>query len=82
MKVFDATSGEPLLILNQTAEPTSAVFSPDGKRLAVSSFDNLIHVYTLDIDELKGLARSRVTRSLTAEECQQYLHLEECPAGF
>jgi len=24
-------------------------------------------------------AKSRVTRSLTTEECQQYLHVEQCP---
>jgi hypothetical protein len=30
-------------------------------------------------DELVALARSRVTRSLTTEECQKYLHVEECP---
>ncbi len=26
-----------------------------------------------------ALARSRATRSLTEEECQQYLHLDSCP---
>jgi len=29
--------------------------------------------------ELIALAKSRLTRSLTTEECQQYLHLEDCP---
>jgi hypothetical protein len=29
---------------------------------------------------LIALAKSRVTRSLTTEECQQYLHVEACPA--
>lgn len=36
-------------------------------------------IYTLDMDELTDLARSRVARSLTAEECRQYLHVETCP---
>ena len=26
------------------------------------------------------LAESRVTRSLTDEECQKYLHMEQCPS--
>jgi hypothetical protein len=33
----------------------------------------------VDTDELVALARSRVTRSLTAEECQKYLHVDDCP---
>jgi hypothetical protein len=33
------------------------------------------------MDELTDLARSRVSRSLTTEECRQYLHLDECPDG-
>ena len=28
-----------------------------------------------------ALARSRLTRTLTPEECRQYLHVEACPAG-
>jgi hypothetical protein len=28
-----------------------------------------------------ALGRSRVTRSLTTEECRQYLHVEECPTS-
>jgi len=28
-----------------------------------------------------ALAQSRVTRSLTDEECQQYLHVEQYPEG-
>ena len=32
------------------------------------------------VDELTELAWSRVTRSLTDDECQQYLHLDSCPA--
>jgi hypothetical protein len=31
------------------------------------------------IDLLMSLARSRVTRNLTPEECRQYLHLDEVP---
>ena len=31
------------------------------------------------IEDLFALAKSRVTRSLRTEECQQYLHLEACP---
>jgi len=36
-------------------------------------------VHVLPIEELIALARSRVTRSLTTNECQRYLHIEQCP---
>lgn len=32
------------------------------------------------VDQIaSALARTRVTRSLTAEKCRRYLHVEECP---
>jgi hypothetical protein len=31
------------------------------------------------IEALMAQARTRVTRSLTAEECQKYLHVKQCP---
>jgi len=33
----------------------------------------------LDDNELLKLVRSRITRTLTPQECQQYLHSEHCP---
>jgi hypothetical protein len=32
------------------------------------------------LDDTIALAHSRLTRSLTDEECRRYLHLEGCPA--
>ena len=54
-------------------------FSPDGKRLATASQDGTVQVYTLDPRELLNLARSRVTRALTAEECQRYFQSTTSP---
>jgi WD40 repeat protein len=54
--------------------------SPDGKYLATSSKDGSIRLYVLPVEDLIALAQSRVTRSLTEEECQQFLHLKECPS--
>lgn len=34
----------------------------------------------LDLEDLMCLARERLTRSLTEEECRQYLHVDGCPA--
>jgi hypothetical protein len=55
-------------------------FAPDGKSLmAISITDMVGRGYVLDSQELVALARSRITRALTAAECQQYLHVPQCP---
>ena len=38
-----------------------------------------VRVYALQMEDLVALAKSRLTRSLTTEECQKYLHVEQCP---
>ena len=34
----------------------------------------------LSVDELVDIAESRLTRALSEEECQEYLHMDSCPA--
>jgi WD40 repeat protein len=58
--------------------PQAMSFSPDGERLAVDVGDN-VRVYALNIDALIDLARDRVTRRFTYQECRQYLHVGRCP---
>lgn len=58
-------------------------FSPDGKKLISVGFGLVgddIRVWALDIDDLISIARRNVTRRLTDDECQQYLHVDRCPA--
>ena len=79
-RVWDATTGENLLTLPVDSESVGGVsFSPDGKRLAVGGYSG-IYIFALPIDDVVALAKSRITRSLTTEECQQYLHVKQCPA--
>jgi WD40 repeat protein/class 3 adenylate cyclase len=75
-KVWDASTGQALLTL-----PGFLVeFRPDGKSLmAITVSDIVGRGFYLDVQELVALARSRLTRSLTSEECQQYLHVAQCP---
>jgi WD40 repeat protein/DNA-binding SARP family transcriptional activator len=54
-------------------------FSPDGTRLAYMAADGTVRVLALNIDDLIDLARSRLTRSWTRDECETYLHRETCP---
>jgi hypothetical protein len=56
-------------------------FSPDGTRLAYTAADGTVRVLALDIDDLIELARSRLTRLWTQNECVTYLHRDSCPAS-
>ncbi len=76
-KLWDATTGQELLTFFGDGSGLSDIaFSPDGRRLATGG-DNGVRVYLLQIEDLIALARTRVTRSLTSEECQKYLHLDQ-----
>jgi WD40 repeat protein/DNA-binding SARP family transcriptional activator len=50
-------------------------FSPDGRLLAGVRQEPVpfVHVWALDPEHLLRIARSRVTRSLTDDECRRYL---------
>lgn len=81
MRLFDPASGRQLLVLRGHELIVCSVdFSHDGSML-VSQSPGEIRVWAVDIDDLLEIARRNVTRSLSEEECRQYLHLESCPAG-
>ena len=80
-KVWDTASGQELLTL--TIQPIGLLdiaITPDGKYLATAGRDGMVRLFVLDTDELIALGQSRVTRALTDEECQRYLHMETCPS--
>jgi WD40 repeat protein len=78
-RVWDALTGKELLSLHAPDGLTSVAFSPDGTQLAVASRDGTDRIYLLKIEDLIALAKQRITRSLTTEECQPYLHVATCP---
>jgi WD40 repeat protein len=81
VKLWDSASGRELLTLvRQNAQVNSMALSPDGTRLAVASSDGTLRTYLLSVTALQQLARSRLTRPLSAEECQKYLHAACAPA--
>jgi WD40 repeat protein len=80
--LWDLATGKELHSFFGSAGGVMGVtFHPDSSKLALSSSDGVIRVYTLKTIDLLTLAQSRVTRSLTAAECQKYLHSSSCPAG-
>ena len=82
-KLWDPATGREVLTLFGHDLVVNAVgFSPDGRFLATVSGDGTVALHLLPIDELRDLARERVTRPLTDEECRQYLHVGKCPAAI
>jgi WD40 repeat protein/energy-coupling factor transporter ATP-binding protein EcfA2 len=80
VRLWDATTGQRLLTFSgHTGGIWHVAFSPDGAWLATASADGTAKIYPLEIDQLIARAQARLTRTLTQEECRQYLHLEKCP---
>jgi WD40 repeat protein len=79
-KVWDVDAGSELFSLyGNTSNVFGVSFSPDGESLATAGADGSIRTYTLQFDQLIALARSRLTRTLSDEECRKFLHAETCP---
>jgi WD40 repeat protein/DNA-binding SARP family transcriptional activator len=79
-RIFDWPAGLETLKLPEGG--LRLAFSPDGKLLAGVQPEPtpFVHVWTLDPERLLQIARHRVTRSLTEDECGRYLH-RSCVAG-
>jgi len=71
---------EPLTLYGNSGAVYQVAFSPDGTRIASVGRDHVVHIYELNIEELIGIAQSRLTRGWTNEECQKYLHSATCPS--
>jgi WD40 repeat protein len=84
IKIWDAASGNRLITLLENAEGaiSHVEFNPDGRRVLASvsgASHSTVLEFILPIEELIEVAQSRLTRSLTDDECRQYLHLDACP---
>jgi WD40 repeat protein/transcriptional regulator with XRE-family HTH domain len=76
---WDASTGEELVVYRVPGIPLSHVkITPDGKKIIVAGAGH-IYGYIFDLEETIRLARSRLTRWFTLDECRKYLHREECP---
>jgi WD40 repeat protein len=80
VKLWDLETRRRRLTLHgHSLKPTSVDFSPDGRLIASASPDGTAALHLLPLDEFVDVARSRVTRPLTDDECAQYLRVTPCP---
>ena len=75
VELWDVKTGRARYTLAALPAPVTGVtFSPNGVYLATSG--DAVRVFLLRLDDLVALAEQRTSRSLTADECHQYLHVE------
>ena len=80
VRLWDPETGiEQLVLHGHERRIVHVVFSPDGSMLASIGDDGLVRVWALDLDDLIAIANDRLTRTLTDDECRQYLHVDRCP---
>ncbi|MGB8646669.1 MAG: CHAT domain-containing protein [Anaerolineae bacterium] len=76
-RIWEVVTGALVTTLRGHADAvTSAVYSPDGKYVLTASIDGTALRYLAGIDDLLALADRRVTRALSCEEEQTYLHTQ------
>jgi WD40 repeat protein/serine/threonine protein kinase len=75
----DENSGEEITMLTDQNWPLEGVdFSPDGRYVVTAGDDGMVRVFVVTVEDLMELARSRLSRGFTREECRTYLHLPPC----
>jgi WD40 repeat protein/DNA-binding SARP family transcriptional activator len=82
VRVWDVEAGVPTVTLRGHDSLVSSVaFDPDGDRVVSADVAGAVRVWAVDLDDLIGIARAKLTRTLTDEECRQFLHQPSCSAG-
>ena len=79
--MWDVASHTVILEFTHPRGVEAVAFSADGKYLATGSDDGVVRKFPLDDNELLTVARARVMRDLTSDECRQYLHTDQCSVG-
>jgi WD40 repeat protein len=71
------------VVFTSPVEPSAVVgvaFSADGSRVTAIYSDGRIIVHAIALEDVIEIARARLTRGFTDEECRTYLHVLTCRA--
>jgi WD40 repeat protein len=79
IRLWDTRDGRLLQVIPMGEDWAKAVAFTDDRHVVVGTLSGLVAGLTFDVDELVQIGRSRVTRTLTDQECRTYLHLDTCP---
>jgi WD40 repeat protein len=80
VRIWSLATGEPLQGIPFETVIQNVAFADDRRLLVTPDEGPAVLVLTTDLQELLGIARDRVTRDLTREECRTYLHVDTCPS--
>jgi DNA-binding SARP family transcriptional activator/WD40 repeat protein len=81
VRIWDMKSGSPLQAMSLDEQSVQNVeFIESGHLLVTPQTGPNALILTTDVDELIDVARRRVTRGFTTDECRVYLHVDTCPA--
>jgi len=75
--VWDLATGAERYDIETGAPGWSVDLSPDGIRMVVPGAEGTIRIYTMSPEELVDIARSRLLRGFSAEECARF-QVEPC----
>lgn len=77
--VLDLQTGDLIELISQAdRDITNIEFINDDRHLLITSSTGPAEILTLDPNELVNIARSRISRGFSAEECEFY-QLDPCP---
>jgi WD40 repeat protein len=77
LRIWDPHSGEQQLVLRIPF--SSVALSPDGSSVASARAHGELLVAPLDLDDVIEVAKRKLNRSPTDEECRRYRDIEGCP---
>jgi WD40 repeat protein len=78
--LYDLSSGDVERRIELPSDAHSVAFTPDGEDIVVGTGSGRIVVDPMDVDELVERAQERAGRELTTDECEQFLHEQDCAA--
>lgn len=79
IRIWRTEDGQLVADLGETeANLPGFGFHPNGRHFIAEGPDGTLRIYTLDHDELVQIAKTRLTRGFTEDECAAY-HIDSCP---